>query len=779
MIQIYKKGNNDYDKNGDAVLFPTVCSLKTKLNDMWELELTHPVDGDGNWKYIREEGVIAAPTFQGKKQLFRIDKVDKDNTEVTAIAYPIFFDSMDDCFLVDVRPTAKNGQEALDIMTAGSQYSGESDITSVSTAYFVRRNLMSAINGKEDPSFISRWGGEILYDNHKVIINERVGGNYGVEVRYGKNMSGIDYQVDMADVVTRIIPVAYNGHTLAGSSPWVDSPNIRKYAKVYAKEVKFDDVKLKEDASEDEESFATLGELRAELRRRCNELYDGGIDLPKVTIEIDVADISGCDEYADYAAIEKIGLGDTVKCYNSRLDITTEARAVEVEWDCIRDVVGNVVLGDFEYNYFSELSSTLDALDAVTDRISGAIRGDGSLVASAIKGFIDGAKTQLWYQKNVAQRQDVRAILFEDLDVSSPLYGAMALGTQGLQISKQRTEDGRDWKWTTALTANGLIANIIVAGILSDKKGLNYWNLDTGEFSLSATGFKVDGKDAKDFIQDSWSQEDVLNKLTNNGANKGIYMLNGELYMNASFVRTGHLSAGRIYGGSLTLGGQYNENGKLVIKDSKGETIGRWDNGGIYVNGGEIYSKSDRSEASIYGGNIHVSHTGTDVGHIGTRTFDGAPSSKGIMFAIEHTADYLTWAASSKSTDTNYPVKLLYANKSFSRYAAGKLYVSCNTDFGRYEIQNAYINGLKVRASFEIPNNVDCDIYSPVKFNNFELRDFKINNLVAVNGYTPYEGQIYFISKITENAEGKIGWTRTSATVRDGIITSVGTSAQS
>ena len=60
------------------------------------------------------------------------------NTGITAIAYPIFFDSADDCFLVDVRPTMKSGQEALDIMTAGSRYSGESDIVSGSTAYFVR-----------------------------------------------------------------------------------------------------------------------------------------------------------------------------------------------------------------------------------------------------------------------------------------------------------------------------------------------------------------------------------------------------------------------------------------------------------------------------------------------------------------------------------------------------------------------------------------------------------------------------------------------------------------
>ena len=229
--------------------------------------MEHPLDISGKWKYIEENGVIAAPTFQGEKQLFRIDKLNKKNTGITVTAYPIFFDSANDCFLLDNRPIGKTGQEALNMMMAGSKYSGKSDITAVSTAYFVRRNLMSAINGSEDPSFIKRWGGEILYDNYRVIINERVGGDYGYEARYGKNMKGIDYQIDMSEVTTRIIPVAYNGHMLSGTRPWVDSPHISKYPKIYTREIKFDDVKLTADAGNgEEETFDTLADLQKEYQ---------------------------------------------------------------------------------------------------------------------------------------------------------------------------------------------------------------------------------------------------------------------------------------------------------------------------------------------------------------------------------------------------------------------------------------------------------------------------------------------------------------------------------
>ena len=478
MIQAYLAANTMLDMNGDSVLLPTSCKLSAKLNGSWQLNLAHPLDSLGRWKYIEENGVISVPSFLGERQLFRIDTLNKTDTEVTVVAYPVFFDSADDCFLLDVRPTMKNGQEALNIMMEGSKYSGVSDITTGSTAYFVRRNLMDAINGEEEPSFIQRWGGEILYDNYTVIINERVGGDYGVEVRYGKNMSGINYKIDMSEIITRIIPVAYNGYTLGWEMPWVDSGNIDKYAKIYTKEIKFEDVKLTEDANEDEESFDTLEELRRELLRRCEEMYLNGADLPKVTIEVDMVDLSRYGEYAGIRDLEMVGLGDTVHCIHSKLDITTESRVIELVWDCIRDIPDTIVLGDFQYNYFEELSQSLQAVQK--------IMGPGNtVVAERVQGVLNAINTQLRYQKNIAQRQDVRAILFEDMDLSCPGYGAMAIGTQGFQIASRRTQDGRDWDWTTAFTAKGGYADTLIAGILSDKTGKSFWNLDTGEMQLT------------------------------------------------------------------------------------------------------------------------------------------------------------------------------------------------------------------------------------------------------------------------------------------------------
>lgn len=541
MIQIYSPGNTDYGKNGDMPIFPTKAEISATLNGTWQLNLEHPIDKSGRWKYIQEDAVVKLPSFNGD-QLFRIRGKKKASSGITATAEPIFMDSMYDCFLSDIRPTAKNGQEALDIMTApNAKYSGKSNITKRTTAYYEYKNLIEAINGDDDNSFINRWGGEILFDNFEITINERVGGDYGVTLQYGKNIqkNGITESVDMTGIVTRIYPKAYNGYKLSGSG-YVDSPVINSYPIVKVATITFDDVKMAEDAQEDdEENGVTIcnsqAELDTALRKKCNEQFSAGIDKPSVNITADMVLLQNTRQYKNYAVLEQVSLGDTIHCRHTKMGITTDARVISLKYDSIKQKVTYVELGDFTYNYFNNVSSSVNRIDQV-------VRPDGTVMADKIAGFIDGARASLRAQYDVAQKQDVMAILFENLDESSTLYGAMALGTQGLMISKTRTADGREWDWTTAMTATGLIANVIIAGIIADQKGRNYWNLDTGEFALSATGFTVDGKPAEDYFKDTWSQEEVFNKLTNNGAEQGIYLSGGKLYINASYMQIGTIT---------------------------------------------------------------------------------------------------------------------------------------------------------------------------------------------------------------------------------------------
>ena len=146
------------------------------------------------------------------------------------------------------------------------------------------------------------------------------------------------------------------------------------------------------------------------------------------------------------------------------------------------------------------------------------------------------------------------AMLFENLDESSPLYGAVAIGTQGIQISKTRTADGRSWVWKSAFTSEGLIADNALVGLIADKAGLNYWNLETGEFRLSPS------------VSVALTHESVFNALTKNGELDALYMgSDGKMYISFTYAA----------GGQLKLGGRNDQHGEILIYDANEDLIGR------------------------------------------------------------------------------------------------------------------------------------------------------------------------------------------------------------
>lgn len=458
MIEVYVKGNEDYESNGDMTLTPTTCEVELTVEGIAELTLEHPIDDLGRWEYLVNDNVIAAPTPYSKKQLFRIYDYTKTETEVTAYARHIFYDSAGE-MLVDVRPTDKTGQEALDIILSGTKYKAKTNIKTRSTAYYIRKNIMEAIGGDNENSFINRWGGERMYDNFTVIINDRLGGDYGACAEFGRNMTGIEADISIDDVITRIIPVSYNGHTLEGEEPWIDSPLIGSYANPRAAVIKFEDVKLLEDCQEGEEGFSTLELLREELKRRCTKEYENGLDKPKVNYKVDLVEVANTEDYKDYKKLTTIGIGDDVLTKDRKLKINVTARCIRLVYDCIEEENAEVELGNFIENYFDKTTSAADIIQKVT-------REDGTLKAEEVYGKIDAVKAQLKAQRDISQPSEVRAVIFEDLVEGSPTYGAMSIGTMGFCIASERTADGKDWDWKTFGTGSGFYADYICVGQL-------------------------------------------------------------------------------------------------------------------------------------------------------------------------------------------------------------------------------------------------------------------------------------------------------------------------
>lgn len=511
MIQIYKAFNKDQTRNGDMVLMPSAATTHAVLNGSWSAELTHPIDPEGRWKYIEEEAIVEMPSFNGK-QLYRIRSKKKTASTVQATMEPVFFDSIDDCWLEDVRPTNKTGQEALDIMLESNpKYSAQSDIDKLGTAYYEYQNFMEALNSNQDNSFINRWGGEILFDNYEIIVNSRVGEDRGVEIRYGKNIKkdGISEEVSTGNTVTRIYPKAYNGYKMSGKG-YVDSPLLKKYPTVKTITMTFSDVKMAEDAQEGDEEKGIIicnsqDELDQALKMKCENQYSNGLDKPSVTISVDMVLTGNTEEYKQYRKLEEISLGDTVHCRNARLGIVTDARVIELKYNSILKRVESVVIGDYSYNYFNNVSSTVN-------RVQNAIRSDGTVIAEQVYGAINTLNAFLHAQSTAAKRTDSVAYLIEDLDQNSELYGAMEAGTQGLRLAKER-KDG-EWIWRTAVTAAGIIADLIVTGKIQDRLGKSYWDLDNGKMLLSGIFQQItdNGKKSVDIKNNriniySWQKE--------------------------------------------------------------------------------------------------------------------------------------------------------------------------------------------------------------------------------------------------------------------------------
>lgn len=90
---------------------------------------------------------------------------------------------------------------------------------------------------------------------------------------------------------------------------------------------------------------------------------------------------------------------------------------------------------------------------------------------------------------------------------------------------------------------------------------------------------------------DNLTQSQIVEILSNDGAWKGLYYKNGQLYISFSAA----------LGGELTLGGVNNGNGKLVIRDSAGNQVGYIDNTGVNFTKGTFTGELSANTGNVAG----------------------------------------------------------------------------------------------------------------------------------------------------------------------------------
>lgn len=380
MITIYDKLETDFTHNGLCVLDSVIkAEVEEELNGLYKLELEYPIDPRGKWLNIIEGNIIKASTPMGY-QLFRIFKKKKNLNSISCVCLHIFYDLLDN-FIEDTRPTNATGTSAIVDLFKGTQYphnfNVSSDISRVNTAYIVRKNPIEALLSDDENSFLNRWGGEIVRDNFSISMKAHRGEDRGVTIRYGKNLIGVEEEIDESNVITRIMATGLyeNDVPLKLPKKYIDSPLINKYVHPKIKHIHFTDLRVDKDKSITETMVQQM--LRAEVKK----LYEvQKVDLPIVNYKVDFIELSKTEEYKHYQILEKVWLGDIVTVKHQKLGIDLKSEVISYKWDCISNRYIGLELGNFIKNIADSMSEQDQKINQATDNFQKALSETAKII---------------------------------------------------------------------------------------------------------------------------------------------------------------------------------------------------------------------------------------------------------------------------------------------------------------------------------------------------------------------------------------------------------------
>lgn len=488
-MNIYLSNETNFDKNGVGFLNDVISAKVTEiLNGDYILDLEYPVNGLLS-EYLVEDNIIKTNVGNDNFQLFRIKQVTKDFSFINVYAIHITYDLLDN-MLLNVAPEKQNcasfGQWLLDNTAIKNKFTFESDITGIASARYVRKNPIEAILGNENNSMINLFDGELERDNFKFKMLSSRGSNNGVKLMFGKNITDIKITIDITSLYTRLIPLGFDGLMLP--EIYVDSLLISNYYTPKISKVEFSDIKYD---PEDENAFHNVEEAYQELRNRCKELFNQGLDKPIINIKIDWLELSKVEEYKKmYYNLEKVRLGDTITANILGLDYTT--KVTKTIYNVLTDSIDKFEIGTLQKTISNTINNTQKEVESinVTSILKSATENASNLITSAMGGFVYKTQTELYIMDT------------DDINTAQKVW---RWNINGLGYSST----GINGQYEIAMTMDGAInANMITTGKLNTNyiEGYEDLILQIKDFekdvnaSLELKIDRVEGKDDKDSI---------------------------------------------------------------------------------------------------------------------------------------------------------------------------------------------------------------------------------------------------------------------------------------
>ena len=283
---------------------------------------------------------------QLRDQPFRIYRVVPELDKVTIYARHIFYDLLDN-MIKSLKPSpsavgASVVQNLAGACLSSHDFSFYSDLTSTAEdVEWENVNPVEAMLGEN--GLVSKYGAELARDWYDVFLVKRVGNDIDVSIREKKNLTGISYDVDETDVVTRIMPTGEDadGNILYLPELYLDSPNLNAYT--HPKWIHLPVSEAKEVTDGDETK--SKAQCYAEMRKAAQDEFEAGCDLPTITLKVDFVNCSDAEEYKQYAALTDIFLGDSVRVVARRIGVEVSMRMTQYTYDCLTKKYTSVTLG--------------------------------------------------------------------------------------------------------------------------------------------------------------------------------------------------------------------------------------------------------------------------------------------------------------------------------------------------------------------------------------------------------------------------------------------------
>lgn len=369
MIKIYEPEEMLFNHNGTKIIHPTKAEIYIEDNGDYYIEIESSLE---DLPYLQTGMIVRAKTRWGE-QGFRLTNPERKNTKVYVKGYHLWKDTQK-YVIVDSNVVDKNCNDALDHINSAcdveTPFNTISDITRINSTRIIRKSLEEAI-----AIIVEKWGGHLYRDNWTVGIKETLGADRGIVIKYGKNSKNIEAKENWDDVVTKILPVGYDGITL----PEIYLESEIKYSTPYTKVIKFDQ-NIEQENYKDENGNLKEDEYKAAL---IEDLRNQAVEYLKEK------QYFKCN-YKVKAHIEGVvDLGDVIVVEHEKLGIKLTTNVIALKYDCIRDKYTEIEFGNFK-------SKLKDLVQKIKNDTEQTVSKANEVVKVTLQNELKEATSKIW-----------------------------------------------------------------------------------------------------------------------------------------------------------------------------------------------------------------------------------------------------------------------------------------------------------------------------------------------------------------------------------------------